>query len=43
MEFELCFTACCTFEQSKIYVFMFCIMCFVGDQNLARVEWIARH
>ncbi len=43
MEFELCFTTCRAFKQSKFYVFMFCIICFGGDQNLARVEWVTRH
>ena len=40
MEFELCVTTCRTFEQTKIYVFMFCIICFGGDQKVERVEWI---
>ena len=30
-------------QTAQIYVFMFCIICFGGDQNLARVEWVARH
>jgi hypothetical protein len=24
----------------QIYVFMFCIICFGGDQKIVRVEWI---
>ncbi len=38
MEFELCFITCDTFEQPKIYVFMFCIICCGGDQNLTDVS-----
>ena len=34
------FHSCHVFKQTKIYVFVFCIICFGGDQNLARVEWV---
>ena len=43
MEFELCPPPCRVFKQTKIYVFMFCIECFGGDQNPGRVEWVPGH
>ena len=31
------FHFCLVFKQTRIYVFIFCILCFGGDQNPARV------
>ena len=31
--FELCSLPCRVFKQTKMYVFMFCIICFGGDET----------
>ena len=39
MEFELCSRPCRAFNQPRIYVFMFCIVCFGGDESPQPLQW----
>jgi hypothetical protein len=44
MKFELCSIHVVSSNRPKIYVFMFCIICFGVDQNPPRgLKWVARH
>jgi hypothetical protein len=39
MEFEFCSLPCRAFNQPRIYVFMFCIVCFGGDESPEPLQW----